>query len=494
VKAGRARHLRRLAPALLATALAGCALGPDYERPDVPMPEDYRHAAVDGESIANLDWWQLFGDPTLASLIETALVNNKDVAIAAARIEEARASLGFVRADQFPNVSGNAQATRGNFIQGGVPGGGIGEQYVLAANLSFEIDLWGKLRRATEAARAELLATIEARNAVTVTLIGDVASAYLLLHDLDDRIAIAERTRETRQASLDLIQARYDRGTVALIDVNQAQIQLADAEAQLAALERDRGRSENALSVLLGEAPRAIPRVGGDRMRVLNVPEVPAGLPSELLERRPDVRQASQALAAQTARIGVAQAQRFPSFNLTGFLGLASPELDDFISSDNEAWNVGGSLLGPIFDAGRTRSRVEAEEARTVQLLRNYELTVLRALQEVDNALVDITTFAAEARAREFQRDAARSAVDLSRARYDGGVTSYLEVLESERSLFQAELLASSTRRQQAVAVVNLYKALGGGWPTDAEVEQAGSWLDATLRPESRPSPDTPGR
>ena len=217
------------------------------------------------------------------------------------------------------------------------------------------------------------------------------------------------------------------------------------------------------MNVLLGRNPVHVDRVEALSSEMLP-PEIPAGLPSELLQRRPDIRQAEQALAAQTARIGVAEALRFPSLSLTGTLGLASDDLSGFVSGDNKVWNISGNLLGPIFDAGRNKSRVEAEIARTEQALQLYQLTILQAFQEVEDALVAITTFNEEARERELQRDAALSAAFLSRARYDGGVTSYLEVLESERSLFRAELLASSTRREHMVSVINLYKALGGGW------------------------------
>jgi multidrug efflux system outer membrane protein len=473
---------RRLAGlALLTAMLAACAMGPDYERPEVPVPEAYRAPAPPGPSFADRDWWELFDDPRLTALIEIALRENHELAIAMARIEEARATLGFVRANQYPRLDGAASATRGNNFAGSAAPGQISEAFVLAADFSFEIDLWGRLRRSTEAARAELLATVEARNVVTITLIADTASLYLLLLDLDRRLGIAQRTQQTRRESLDIIQARFDKGTVALIDVNQAQIELADADAQLASLEREQLRAVNALSVLLGRNPGPIDRGSSNLADVLGVPEVPAGLPSELLERRPDVRQASQLLAAQTARIGVAEALRFPSLSLTGTLGLASPELDDFLSSDNKSWSVSAGLLGPIFDAGRGRSRVEAERARTEQLLNQYELTVLRAFQEVEDTLVDIDTYRREAAAREAQVTAARSAAELSRARYNGGVTSYLEVLESDRSLFRAELQASTTRRQQVVAVVNLYKALGGGWPTEQEISDAGGFLPASL-------------
>lgn len=475
--------LRSLLAAGVTLLLAACAMGPDYERPGMDLPEAWQAPAAAGASLASLDWWALFDDPDLLVLIETALQENKQLAIAMARIEEARAALGFVRADQFPGVDGAAGASRGNALAGAAAPGEISEAFVLAANVGFEIDLWGKLRRSTEAARAELLATVEARNVVAITLIADVASLYLLLLDLDQRVTVAERTRATREQALAIIQARFDKGTVPLIDVNQAEIELGDAMAELAALERQQRQAVNALSVLLGRNPGPVLRNERDLTEALRIPDVPGGLPSELLERRPDIRQASQQLAAQTARIGVAEALRFPSLSLTGTLGLASGELDDFISSDNKTWGVSANLLGPIFDAGRSRSRVEAERARTEQLLNQYQFTVLRALQEVEDTLISIDTFQREARAREAQVLAARSAAELSRARYNGGVTSYLEVLESERSLFRTELLASSTRREHLVSIVSLYKALGGGWPTEDEINAAGGFLPASLPP-----------
>ena len=466
------RSFSRISTFAMVLMLSACAMGPDYEKPEVPVPDAFQEPTIPGASIANLKWWELFQDEELTRLIKMALINNKEVAIAMARIEEARATLGFVRADQFPNLDGTAGASRGNLIPGAGLPGSINETFVLAGNLSFEVDLWGKLRRSTEAARAELLATVEARNVVTITLIADVASVYLLLLDLDERVSIAQRTMKTRQDSLDIIQARFDKGTVPLVDVNQAQIELADAAAQLAALERENQRAENLLSVLLGQNPGPVMRTPGKDEKLLP-PEIPAGLPSELLERRPDIRQASQQLAAQTARIGVAEALRFPSLSLTGTLGLASTELDDFFSSSNKAWGLSANFLGPVFDAGRNKSRVEAERARTEQLLKNYELIVLRAFQEVEDSLIDISTYRNEALARKRQVTAARSASKLSFARYNGGVTSYLEVLESDRSLFRAELLASSTTRQELVSIISLYKALGGGWLTEEEATVA---------------------
>ncbi len=449
----------------VSAVLAGCAIGPDYERPEIQAPELYLQSIDEGASIANLPWWELFDDPQLDALVAAALEENKDLAIATARVEEARAQLGFVRADQFPTIDAGGSGARGedNSLQ---PGVGITERWVLAGTLSYEIDLWGRLRRQTEAARAELLATEEARRTVIITLVSDVASTYLLLRDLDARREIAERTVASREESLRIIRSRFDQGTVPLIDVNQAEIEAADAAARLAAIERDRIRAENLLSVLLGRNPGSIVR-GRELREQRPPPAVPAGLPSELLERRPDVREAEQRLAAQTARIGAAQALRLPTLNLTGAFGVASSDLSDLIDSDSDLWSIGGDFFGPLFDSGRSKRRVEAEKARTEQLLRTYEQTILLALREVEDALAAVRTSQQELDARERQVAAARSAAALSRSRYDGGVTSYLEVLDSERSLFQSELVESTTRRERLVAVVGLYKALGGGWLPD---------------------------
>jgi len=446
-------------------AVGGCMLGPDYERPDIDTPDAFIQPSDSGASIANLQWWELYDDPQMQSLIELALENNNNLAIAVARIEEARARYGFVRADQFPRVDAQLGVSRGDSLGQLIPGANIGvtENYVLAGSVSWEVDLFGKLRRSTEAARAELLATEEARRAVMITLIADVASSYLFLRDVEWRYEIAERTLATRRESTKIIEARFNKGIVPMLDVNQAEIEEADAAVQRAALERAVIQTENLINVLVGRNPRPILRTGREEIP-LSPPLVPAGLPAELVERRPDVRQAEQALAAQTARIGVAEALRFPSLNLTGTLGVASTDLSDLLDSDSKIWDIGGNLFAPIFNTGQNKRRVEVEKARTEQLLNAYEEAVLQAFREVEDTLTDIRTLYDEAVARQGQVVAARSASTLSRARYDGGVTSYLEVLESERSLFRAELAESAVRREQLVSVVGLYKALGGGW------------------------------
>jgi multidrug efflux system outer membrane protein len=450
-------------------------LGPDYQRPELDLPAAYVQPVAEGESLANLPWWELFRDEQLQALIRTALVENQDLRIAAARVEEFKAVLGITEADIYPqlDVTGSAGRARGseNVFPGSLVSGPA-DNYRLSAEVFYELDLFGRLRRANEAARAQLLATEEARRAVAISLVAAVAETYISLRDLDARYAVARRTRDVREESLEIIRARFDKGTVPLLDVNQAEIELAVAYAAVAEAERIVGQTEHALSVLLGRNPGPINRGLALGEQVLP-PEIPAGLPSELLQRRPDLLSAEAELAAQTARIGVAEAARWPSLSLTGTLGLESSELSDLTDSGSDFWAVGAGIFAPIFNAGRNKSRVEAEQARAEQALLAYQQAVLRAFREVEDSLVAVRTYRDEHAARQLQVAAARSAATLSRARYDGGVTSYLEVLDAERSLFNAELAESASLGAYSRSVVQLYKALGGGWQAEAKGENS---------------------
>jgi multidrug efflux system outer membrane protein len=462
--------------------LGGCALGPDYERPEIDIPASYIQPVEQGESFANMPWWDVLQDPQLQTLIRIALKENKDLGIAAARIEEFRAILGVTRADQFPTVDLNARGNRGDF--GDVtPVPGTQENYRLSADVFFEVDLFGKLRRATEAARAQLLVTEEARRSITISLVANVASTYMLLRDLDAQLEIARRTEKLRGESLNIIQARFDKGIVSQLDLNQAQIELAIASVAIAAAERNVAQSENLLSILLGRNPGPIVR-GLALKEQMIPPAIPTGLPSELLQRRPDILSSEAQLAAQTARIGVAEAARWPSLSLTGALGFESNELSDLTASGSDFWTLGVDFLAPIFNAGRNSSRVEAERARTEQALLAYQQTVLRAFSEVEDALVAVRTYRDEHAARQRQVEAANNAARLSRARYNGGVTSYLEVLVTEQSQFSAELAESQTLRLYLNAIIELYKALGGGWVAQTEVT-----ADANVEQVSEKSP-----
>ena len=452
--------------ALAVAVLGGCTLGPDYERPELDTPPTYIQPVEQGESFANTPWWDLFHDEQLQVLIRLALEENQDLGIAISRIEEFRAILGVTRADQFPTVDITASGSRTDPSQNTLAGSisdGFNDNYRLSGDVFFELDLFGRLRRSTEAARGELLAAEENRRSVTISLIANVASTYMLLRDLDAQLEIARRTEVTRTDSLGIIEARFEKGTVPQVDVNQAEIELAVASAAVAAAERQVAQTEHALSLLLGRNPGRIAR-GLPLEQQAVPPDIPAGLPSELLQRRPDVLASEASLAAQTARIGVAEALRWPSISLTGSLGFESQELSTLTDSGSDFWSFGGNILAPLFTAGAAGSRVDAEVARTEQALLTYEQTVQRAFAEVEDALVAVRTYRNEHEARVRQVTAARSAAFLSRARYDGGVTSYLEVLDSERSLFNAELSESQTLRLYINSVIELYKALGGGW------------------------------
>ena len=449
-----------------AMLLGGCTLGPDYERPELDTPVSYIQPAEEGASFANTPWWELFEDPQLNALIEVALVENQDLGIAVARIEEFRAILGITRADQFPTVDIAAQGGRTDPSGATFPGNVNDEavdNYRLSADVFFELDLFGRLRRSSEAARAELLAAEENRRNITISLIANVATTYMLLRDLDAQLEIARRTEQTRSDALNIISARFEKGTVPRLDVDQAEIELAVAIAAVATAERTAAQTEHSLSVLIGRNPGPIVR-GLPLDQQTMPPDIPVGLPSELLQRRPDVLASEATLAAQTARIGVAEALRWPSISLTGSLGFESDDLSTLTDSGSDFWSVGGSILQPLFNSGRNRDRVAAEVARTEQALLTYEQTVLRAFAEVEDALVAVRTYRREHEARIRQVAAARNAAKLSRARYDGGVTSYLEVLDIERSLFSAELSESQTLRLYINSIIELYKALGGGW------------------------------
>ena len=464
--------MRLIAALLLGLLFAGCTLTPDYERPELDVPDNYNEAAADGPSVANMAWWELFNDARLQRLIEIALEENKNLGVALQRIYEARSRLTFTRADQYPFLDVFGSVMRHDPSDVLVPGSSARNNYASSADLSFEVDLWGKLRRATEAARADLLATDAAYRNVTISLVSNVAGTYFLLRDLDARLVIAEDTVKGRSDSLGIIQARFDKGTVPLLDVNQAQIELAIAETAVAAFQREVVQAENALRILLGRNPGPVDR--GVALEQQVMPSViQTGLPSELLQRRPDLVTAEEQLKAATARIGVAEALRYPSISLFGTLGLESDDSSDFTTDDAKTWSIGANLFAPVFNSGKLKAQAGAQRARTEQAMLIYESTLQQALREVEDAQIAIRTYNDEYGARTRQAVAARNAARLSRARYDGGVVDYLEVLDSERSLFDAELQQSATLRRYLNSIVQLYKAVGGGWDPGSAQQQA---------------------
>lgn len=448
---------------LMVVLMSGCMVGPKYQKPTLQTPAAYRFDQAAADTAYNLRWWELFDDPLLDTLIAQAMRQNTDVRIAASRVVQARLAVGYARADAFPHIGYEANATHGNFFGAQKTDDPVSFFYG-AANLQWELDFWGKYRHATASARSELLATEYGHRAVQIAIITEVVNAYFQLLDFQERITITRQTIQTRERSLDLIQQRFDEGVVAGIDLNQAQIQLAVAAGALPQYERAIAQTENALSFLLGRNPNPI-ITGRPLLQQSLPPDIPIGLPSELLLRRPDIAQADAMLHAQYAQAGIAQALRFPSISITGLLGLASDDLST-LTSGGAAWAVSGGLLGPIFNFGKNKRRFEIEKERIAEATVQYEATVLQAFGEVENALVAIETYGRQYLIKEQELAAALNASMLSNDRYDGGETSYLEVLESERTLFQVQVEMSQLRHQYLSAYINLYQALGGGWIT----------------------------
>jgi multidrug efflux system outer membrane protein len=455
---------------LLGILFYSCAVGPDFQKPQMEIPKYFTYDSPATDSLVNLKWWEIFNDPVLDTLVLTALYENKNVLIAISRIEEARANLGFTEADIFPKIDLQGGATRGNFT-GGLKLDSEINNFFIAPVVNWEIDFWGKFRRANESAKAQYLASEFSLRKIQISLITEVVSTYFLLLDFKERLRISEQTLESRFESLGIIQERFDKGIIPEIDLNQAQIQKEIAASTVPLYKRLVAQTEHSLSILLGRMPSSIKTVIEIDERDVP-PEIPVGLTSQLLERRPDISESLFLLQSQNARVGVAVAQMFPSISLTGLFGLASDDLSS-LTEGNPAWSISGSLLGPIFNFGKNTSRVEIEEARTEQALYQYENTVLNAFREVEDALVEVQTFKEQLKAIERQYLAAKNAEMLSRMRYDGGVTSYLEVLESERTLFTAELQLSEIRQLTFNSYIKLYKALGGGWISKEEYVEA---------------------
>lgn len=454
----------------LVVLLPACAaMGPDFTPPAVDVPDTYR-LAPEPAPHANLNWWELFNDPVLQDLVMTALENNRDVMAAAARIEEARAYLGTTRADQYPLVNIEAGAGAGTF-SGRTRALETQSNLYLSPVLSWEIDFWGRYRRSTESAQASLVSSEFGLRAVQLGLIAEVASTYYQLLDFHQRLLISEDTLASRLQGLDIIQQRFDKGIIPEIDLNQAQIQMEIAAGAIPLYKRQIAQTENALSILVGRLPAAV-TVGKPLADQAFPPPIPLGVPADVLKRRPDVNGALADLHAQTAQIGVAVALRLPAVSLTGLLGVASTDLGS-VTSDGGAWYLGGTLLGPIFDFGKGKQRVNIEEAKTRQALHTYEQAVLNAFREVADALVAIQALREQLGATERRLAAAKNAAILSNDRYDKGVTSYLEVLDADRTLFSAQLDRSDLRQQFFSGYVTLYKALGGGWLTRKEMDEA---------------------
>ena len=459
--------------ALVTLLLSACAIGPDYRRPAISSPGSWRVEEPEARDLTDTTWWEQFKDPVLNDLILIALRENKDVKIAAGRVEEFMGRYAVTRSAQFPQMTGTGSAARQQFstLTNPLPSPTLenpGDLYQAFINVSWQIDLWGQLRRATEGARADLLSTEEARRAVLLTVVTGVAIAYTDLLDLDKQLEIAERTAKARENSFNLFTLRYERGLISELELRQAESEYRSALATIPFIQKLIAQQENALSVLLGRNPGPIPR--GRQIDDLVLPVVPSGLPSALLERRPDIRQAEQDLIGANARIGVAKALYFPTIFLTGSYGVASRELNYLFAGATSAWNyVTPAVVMPIFTAGATAGQVKIAESVQQETLFRYQKVIQQAFREVDDALIDQNRSREMLGIQQQQVEALRSYERLARLRYDNGYTSYLEVLDAQRSLFQGELLYAQTQGALFRALVNVYKSMGGGWVTEAD-------------------------
>jgi multidrug efflux system outer membrane protein len=457
---------------VLAVLLCGCMVGPDYEPPTIEMPPAFRYEAAEVRETANTDWWKALQDPVLEALVDEALANNLTVKVAAANILQAAGVLTQVRSPLFPQITYNGGAVRQRSSESGSsPLSSLVENpqkdFQLAAGVNWEIDLWGRIRRLSEAARADLLATREARRGVILSLVAAVSDSYIQLRGLDAQLEIANRTMEAYGESVRLFELQFKHGQVSMMTVEQARSQYQTAASAIPQIESQIAQTENALSILVGRNPGPIRR--GRSIQDLALPAIPAGLPSQLLERRPDLAQAEQNLIAANAQIGAAKALYFPSVSLTGILGTQSSELSDLFSGPARTWSYSGSFAGPIFTAGAISGQVKQAEAGRQAALLSYRNAILNAFSDVENALVSRRKLSDQLGAQKNLVASLREYARLAWMQYDGGYTPYLTVLNAESQLFPAELNYAQTKTALLIAYVNLYKAMGGGWVSRAE-------------------------
>ncbi len=465
---------KTILPFLVTLALTGCMMGPNYQRPQADTPLTWRFEDREAKDVANTVWWEQFGDPVLSSLIQTALSENRDVKIATARVDEFAGLYGTTRAALFPQIGAGASYGRQRVSEltgpitleqsGGNP---TFNNVQLFVNASWEIDFWGKLRRATEAARADLLSTEEARRSVILTLVSSVANSYINLRDLDRQLELTRQTAQNYKASYDLFALRFRHGMVSEIEVSQAKSQYEQAASNIPLFEKLISQQENAICVLLGRNPGPIQR--GKAIDELMPPAVPAGLPSDILANRPDIRRAEQDLISANANIGVAKALYFPTISLTGLFGWASNDLSHLFNGAAKTWSWAVPASASIFTGGAIAGQVKSAEAVKQQALVSYEQSIQNAFREVEDALVDQKRTKEQMISQNEEVKALRDYVRLALTRYDNGYTSYLEVLYSESRLYSSELAQTQTQGALLQALVNLYKAMGGGWVVEAD-------------------------
>jgi len=452
--------------------LAGCAVGPDYKRPAVDVPQSFRFEEKEAKDLANTAWWEQFNDPVLNDLIQIALQENKDVKVAAARIEQFVGQYVSTRSALFPQfgvgASGGMQrATENGFVPLSSSVKNPNDYWEVFLNGNWEIDIWGKIRRATESARAGILSSEEGRRTVILSLVAAVASAYIDLRDADREMEISRKTAEAYKESLRIFELRFKEGFSSSIEVNMIKGEYELALSRISFYGKTIPQLENALSILLGRNPGPIPR--GKTLDELVLPDVPAGLPSDLLAQRPDIRGAEQDLIAANAQIGVAKSLYYPAISLTGIFGLASTDLSRLFTNSSRAWSWAVPVTAPIFTAGAIRGQVKSAEAFQRGLVIRYQQVIQTAFREVDDSLVDQKYTKDQLEAIGRQTAALREYARLAQIRFDEGYTSYLEVLDANRSLFNAELNYAQTKAILFRSFVNLYKAMGGGWVTEAD-------------------------
>ena len=460
------RKLASTTITLLALASSGCMIGPDYLRPVIDSPQSWRVSDETAKDLANSAWWEQFNDPVLNDLIATALRENKDLMIASARIDEYAGRYGVTRSQLFPQIGLGYDVTKQKNTIPGTTVKGTYNSYETFLSASWEIDLWGKIRRQSEAARAQIVATEEGRQGVILTLVSSVANNYVTLRSLDRQLEIAKATAKTRGESYQVFQDRYSGGVISQLELSQNRSQYDEALASIPVIEKTIAQQENALSLLLGRNTGPIAR--GKNIDELAPPTTPEGLPSSLLERRPDLREAEQNLIAANAQIGAAKAAFFPSISLTGLLGVASGGLSNLFHSESKVWQYGAAVNLPIFTGGSLFGQLQVAEAQQQQALYSYQKAIQQAFSEVNNALVDQEKTRVQLAA---QADEVKSLVlyaELARLRYDNGYTSYLEVVDAERSLFGVQQSYTQTKQTLLQAAINTYKAMGGGWTDEA--------------------------
>jgi multidrug efflux system outer membrane protein len=466
---------------IFAILLTGCAVGPDYVRPALDVPASFRYESAEVRETANTEWWKQFHDPVLDDLITGALANNRNVRIAAANIEQAAGVLMQTRSPLFPQVGYNGSGAKQRASEEGttalLPGVKNPQtSYQALWNASWEIDLWGRIRRATEAARAQLLATEEAWRGVILSLVASVASDYIQLLGLDEQLVISKRSLATYAESVKLFELQFKYGQVSQMNVEQARTQYETAAAVIPQIESQIAQTENALAILLGRNPGPVAR--GKTINELTVPAVPAGLPSDVLANRPDIRQAEQDLIAANAQIGAAKALYFPTISLTGAFGFVSPDLSNLFKGAARTWSYAGSFAGPIFTGGAVYGQVKQAEAGRKAAVSNYELVIQSAFADVENALVSRSKLVEQVKAQERLVKAGSEYERLARLQYEGGYSPYSTVLQAEQQLFPSELNYAQYRASLLISLVNIYKAMGGGWITEAEkmmVEKVGN-------------------